>query len=186
MITPMTLEDLPWVEEIERASFSAPWSFETFRHELVANPRSFYWVVRPHPEPTSETRPPILCYGGYWLMGEEVHIVILATHLQWRRCGLAEWLLLEMLAIVHELDAHEITLEVRAGNIAARQLYHKLGFEEVGLRKRYYRDNGEDAILLTLFNLHEWAVWQPLRQRLLEVRERSILLQFPQSERSAT
>ena len=56
-------------------------------------------------------------------MGEEVHIVILATHPVWRRHGLAEWLLLEMLAIVRELDAHEVTLEVRAGNKAARQLY---------------------------------------------------------------
>lgn len=167
----MRIDDLPGVNAIEHASFSAPWSLETFRHELLANPRSFYWVVRPDPAQTTDEMPAILSYGGYWLMGEEVHIVILATHPAWRRHGLAEWLLLEMLAIVRELDAHEVTLEVRAGNKAARQLYSKLGFEEVGLRKRYYRDNGEDAILLTLFNLHEAAVWQSLAQRLAKVRE---------------
>ena len=102
--------------------------------------------------------PPIFAYGGYWLMGEEAHIVVLATHPQWRRRGLAEAVLIEMLAQMRSVDVNEVTLEVRSGNVAAQELYRKLGFEEVGRRKRYYRDNGEDALLLTLFHLQDGKV----------------------------
>ena len=149
----MTLDDLPIVDEIEQASFPAPWSLETFRYELQSNPRSFYWVLRSNPAMIANGMPPILAYGGYWLMGEEAHVVILATHPQWRRQGLAEYLLLHMMEQMRAVDVHEVTLEVRAGNYAAQALYKKLGFEEVGRRKRYYRDNHEDALLLTRFEL---------------------------------
>ncbi len=160
----MTLDDLPHVDAIEQASFSAPWSINTFRHEIQSNPRSFYWVARPLADQDSGqdsgqnpdmATPPIFAYGGYWLMGEEAHIVVLATHPQWRRRGLAEAVLLEMLAQMRSVDVNEVTLEVRSGNVAAQELYRKLGFEEVGRRKRYYRDNGEDALLLTLFHLQD-------------------------------
>lgn len=163
----MTLDDLPHVDAIEQASFSAPWSINTFRHEIQSNPRSFYWVARPLAEQDSGqdsgqnpgmATPLIFAYGGYWLMGEEAHIVVLATHPQWRRRGLAEAVLLEMLAQMRSVDVNEVTLEVRSGNVAAQELYRKLGFEEVGRRKRYYRDNGEDALLLTLFHLQDGKV----------------------------
>lgn len=162
----MTLDDLPFVDEIEQASFPTPWSLETFRRELQRNPRSFYWVARRTNQVEDRSLadtlplnlppilPPILAYGGYWLLGEEAHIMLLATHPQWRRRGLAEWLLTKMLEEMRGVGTHEVTLEVRAGNIAAQELYKKLGFEEVGRRKRYYRDNNEDALLLTLFGLN--------------------------------
>ncbi|MFN8442025.1 MAG: ribosomal protein S18-alanine N-acetyltransferase [Caldilineaceae bacterium] len=153
----MTLDDLPIVDEIEQASFPSPWSLETFRYELQSNPRSFYWVLRPNPAVSAGNRPLILAYGGYWLMGEEAHVVILATHPQWRRQGLAEYLLIQMMEQMRAVDVHEVTLEVRAGNYAAQALYRKLGFEEVGRRKRYYRDNHEDALLLTRFGLQDDA-----------------------------
>lgn len=151
----MTLDDLPIVDEIEQASFPSPWSLETFRYELESNPRSFYWVLRPNPTTPAGALSPILAYGGYWLMGEEAHVVILATHPQWRRQGLAEYLLIQMMEQMRAVDVNEVTLEVRAGNYAAQALYRKLGFEEVGRRKRYYRDNHEDALLLTRFGLQD-------------------------------
>lgn len=147
----MTLDDLPIVDEIEQASFPTPWSLDTFRRELQKNPRSFYWVIRPDNQTRIENIPSVLAYGGYWLLGDEAHIMILATHPEWRRRGLAEWLLEKMIAEMRSVEIRDITLEVRAGNLAAQALYKKLGFEEVGRRKRYYRDNGEDALLLTLF-----------------------------------
>ena len=153
--TLMHLNDLPLVDAIEQVSFSSPWSIETFRYELQSNPRSFYWVLRPDPALATSNLPAILAYGGYWLMGEEAHVVILATHPQWRRQGLAEFLLLRMMEEMRSVGVQEVTLEVRAGNYAAQALYHKLGFEEVGRRKRYYRDNHEDALLLTRFGLQE-------------------------------
>lgn len=160
----MTLADLAEVDAIEQVSFSAPWSINTFRYEIESNPRSFYWVGRVADQSNNETSQPILVYGGYWLLGDEAHIVILATHPAWRRKGLAEALLRHIVAQIREIDVTQVTLEVRAGNIAAQQLYKKLGFEEVGRRKRYYRDNGEDALLLTLFNLQDPEQWAKIGQ----------------------
>ena len=156
----MTLDDLPEVDAIEQASFTSPWSLNTFRHEIQSNPRSFYWVARPDPIQNSDLQsalplPPILAYGGYWLLGEEAHVLILATHPQWRRLGLAESVLVQLIDEMRNVGVNEVTLEVRAGNLAAQALYKKLGFEEVGRRKRYYRDNGEDALLLTRFHLQD-------------------------------
>ncbi len=170
ILTPMTLADVEFVAEIERRSFSAPWSAGTFRHELEHNGRSVYWVLR-SAQPQSETHlPPILAYGGYWLLDHEAHIMTIATHPEWHRHQLGEWLLLEMLARALASGIQQATLEVRAGNHAAIALYTKLGFVQVGLRKRYYRDNNEDALLLTLFKLDSEPVWQPLYQRLVELQ----------------
>ena len=149
IFAPMTLDDVPIVGELELLCFSAPWSPDTYRNELLHNRFSNYWVLRP-----AETRgsvPSILAYGGYWLMGDEVHIVTLATHPAYRRRGLSEHLLLQMIDRCRGEGARLVTLEVRASNRPAQQLYAKLGFVEVGVRRGYYQDNGEDALLMTLF-----------------------------------
>jgi ribosomal-protein-alanine N-acetyltransferase len=166
----MLLGDVPNIDQLERVCFSAPWPATTYRYELQHNRLADYLVIRPATDAVEPTLPPILAYGGYWLMGEEAHIVTLATHLAWRRQGLAEWLLLEMLALARHKDAQTVTLEVRAHNQAAQRLYQKLGFVEVGVRKRYYRDNGEDAHLLTLFHLDDASVWEVLAHHLQEFR----------------
>jgi ribosomal-protein-alanine N-acetyltransferase len=166
----MTLEDIPIVGEIEQHCFSAPWSANTYRHELLHNRRSFYWVLRPEARTNTNELPPIFAYGGYWLLDNEAHIMTIATHPAWQRRKLGEWLLLEMLAAACTDGMHQAMLEVRVGNRAAIGLYTKLGFTEVGLRKRYYRDNGEDALLLTLSNLDQATVWHPLAERLNELR----------------
>ena len=168
----MLLPDVPVVSELEKRCFPAPWSADTYRHELLHNARSFYWVIRPGQSAESEQMPPILGYAGYWLLDGEAHIMTIAIHPDWRRHKLGEWLLLETLASARTKDGRQATLEVRVSNSAAIALYTKLGFGEVGLRKRYYRDNGEDARLLTLFNLDQAAVWQPLAQQLDELQTR--------------
>jgi ribosomal-protein-alanine N-acetyltransferase len=164
----MTINDIAAVVAIEQQAFPTPWCADGYRRELLHNERSHYWVLRPSISVTEHPWPPVLAYGGYWLLGDEVHIITIATHPGWRRSGLAEWLLLEMLAQARSQGVSQVTLEVRVGNQAARALYAKLGFEEVGLRKRYYRDNHEDALLMTLFRLEDSTVWRPLLQRLAE------------------
>ena len=91
----------------------------------------------------------IVGYAGYWLVVYEAHIGTIATHPHWRGQGVGELLLVSLL---HEAMAHgatEAKLEVRVGNRVAQSLYRKYGFEEVGRRKHYYRDNGEDAVLMS-------------------------------------
>ncbi len=176
-IDAMRMSDVPIVGRIELAAFTSPWSEAAYRHELMANPRSFYYVIRPPAEAESgeaeeadvshgPVLPPILGYGGYWLLGDEAHIVTIASHPAYRRKALGELLLLHLIGMAREGQVESVTLEVRVGNTPARSLYAKWGFVEVGLRKRYYRDNGEDALLMTLFRVNEDQVWAPMAQRL--------------------
>ena len=149
-LQPMSIHDIPIIEELEKRCFSAPWSGDVYRHELTSNRLGSYWVMRRTAE-SGEGTPPILAYGGYWLMGQEAHIVTIATHPDFRRQGLGRRLLQAMIDKAIEAGALEITLEVRASNYAAQALYKSIGFVVVGVRKHYYHDNGEDAILMTLF-----------------------------------
>jgi [ribosomal protein S18]-alanine N-acetyltransferase len=162
-ITPMTLDDVPAVTVLEEASFTSPWPASSYRHELVGNPLSHYLVVRP--ADSKATLPPVLAHAGYWLLGTEAHVVTLATHPNWRRRGLGEWLLLEMVAQARAAGAQEVTLEVRSGNTPAQALYAKLGFVLMGRRKAYYPDNREDALILTLSGLEQVETWRPLARR---------------------
>jgi ribosomal-protein-alanine N-acetyltransferase len=149
----MTLADVPAVGELELLCFPAPWSPDTYRNELLHNRFGSYWVLAPAPGAveTEGALPPILAYGGCWLMGDEVHIVTIATHPRFRRRGLSRHLLLLMIEECRRRGASLVTLEVRVSNKSAQQLYTNLGFVEVGLRRAYYQDNGEDALLMTLF-----------------------------------
>lgn len=149
-IQPMSVQDIPIIEVLEVACFPEPWPGEMYRHELMHNRLSAYWVVRPASN-SAQGAPPILAYGGYWTMGPEVHIVTVATHPDYRRQGLGRLLMEWMIERARLAGATEVTLEVRAGNVAAQALYAQMGFEVVGRRKGYYRNNGEDAILMTLF-----------------------------------
>lgn len=161
-ITPMMLDDVPAVGALERVCFTSPWSEQTYRHELMHNARSFYYVMR---APARSTLPPLLGYGGYWILGDEAHIVTLASHPALRGHHIGELMLLHLIGRARDAAVELITLEVRVGNSPARGLYAKVGFEQVGLRKRYYRDNGEDALLLTLSHVAEEQVWTPMSER---------------------
>jgi ribosomal-protein-alanine N-acetyltransferase len=158
-VVPMEERDIPQVMAIDRLSFANPWSAESYRYELTDNRAAHFWVLL---APAPETERQVAGYAGFWLIVDEAHIATLAVHPLWRRRGLGEKLLLLMLRQARELGATLATLEVRAGNQAARHLYGRHGFAEVGRRKRYYQDNGEDALLLTVrFQPEAGAVADP-------------------------
>ena len=140
-IEPMRLEDLDEVQRIEQASFATPWPENAYRSELMTNRLASYLVGR-----IDDT---IVGYGGMWLMVDEAHITTFAVHPAWRRRRIGERLLLAFLDLARDRHAREATLEVRLSNLAARRLYEKYGFRPVGLRPRYYSDNGEDALIMT-------------------------------------
>jgi ribosomal-protein-alanine N-acetyltransferase len=156
----MLLSDLDAIMALERVCYPTPWSVLTYRRELTHNQNASYWVVEPGipsleggTAVTWRTLDPILAYGGMWLLGEEAHVTTIATHPAWRRRKLGEWTLLRLLEVAHEAGVSLVTLEVRAHNHPALALYLKLGFVEVGLRRGYYQDTGEDARLLTLYEV---------------------------------
>ena len=167
VVTPMHLDDVPTVAALEQRSFPTPWSALSYQHELANNKLSHYWVIR-NTSPSC-LLPPILAYGGYWILGDEAHISTISSHPDQRRCKLGEWLMLVLLGEARKHGALEVTLEVRVSNDAAIALYKSLGFEEVGLRKQYYSATyerpTEDALLLTIFGLDAGRVWRPLALR---------------------
>ncbi len=166
-IEPMRWEDVPQVMAIERKSFTLPWSDYTYRHEILENRNAYYFVARRVDgriinKPASwwgrlfkrETSVPIVGYGGFWIVIDEAHISTIASDINWRGHGIGELMLLAMIERSIELGAHEVTLEVRVSNVVAQNLYRKYGFEVVGRRPGYYRDNNEDADLMTVSGVY--------------------------------
>ncbi len=151
-VRPMTLDDLPAVMEIDRLSFSLPWAERSFRFELTGNDASHLLVVE---MPVGgEAR--IAGFLGYWLLVDEMHISTLAVHPEMRGRGIGELLLQAGLERAWIQGADMSTLEVRPSNRAAIALYSKYGFDQVGRRRKYYQDNNEDALLMTLTGLSGW------------------------------
>lgn len=147
ILSPMTAADVDDFMAIERASFHQPWSRHMYLMDLKTNLMATYLVLRPAPEDRAYL-PPILAYGGLWLMVDEAHIATIASHPQWRGCGLGHRLLLGLLDAAIERGADRSTLEVRVSNATARALYDQLGYLVAGTRRRYYQD-GEDALIMT-------------------------------------
>jgi len=160
VIQPMRWEDVPAVMTIERESFPLPWSNYTYRHELTENTHSHYIVARPRQALASKrawwrqslwpASPALVGYGGFWLVADEAHISTLAVAPQWRGHGLGELLLAAMIEQALSMKAVLVTLEVRVSNMVAQKLYTKYGFVITGTRPRYYRDNDEDAHIMTV------------------------------------
>ncbi|HUZ78401.1 MAG TPA: ribosomal protein S18-alanine N-acetyltransferase [Chloroflexota bacterium] len=175
----MTLADIPEVIEIERESFTLPWPANAYRRELQDNRTAHYVVVRksgvtprppsppprdhrgglfsflsrqfePAPSPARGDEPPaIYAYAGLWLMVDEAHITTIAVRASSRGRGLGELTLAGLIDISLEVGARLMTLEVRISNTVAQNLYLKYGFKQSGLRRRYYSDNSEDALIMT-------------------------------------
>jgi ribosomal-protein-alanine N-acetyltransferase len=141
----MTVEDVPAAHAIDVSSFTLPWPERSFRFEVTDNPAARCWVA--------ELGGRVVGMLVLWMIVDEAHIASLATHLEFRRQGIAKQLLVEALDHAYTEGARTAFLEVRAGNDAARRMYQKFGFDEVGRRERYYKDNNEDAILMTLKRL---------------------------------
>jgi ribosomal-protein-alanine N-acetyltransferase len=150
----MGVADIPAVHAIESASFPTPWPPYAFRQELETNRMARYIVVRAGHR--------VIAYAGIWLMADEAHMTTFAVLPAYRRRGIGGLLLSELMAVCAELGAAVVTLEVRLSNAAARRLYQEFGFKPVGMRPRYYSDNGEDALIMTTDRLET-----PEMQRLL-------------------
>jgi ribosomal-protein-alanine N-acetyltransferase len=149
-IRPMRLDDLSRVAEIDRLSFSLPWPESSFRYELLENPRSLLRVAEiDQPGIGAQVVGVIVV----WLILDEAHIATLAVHPDYRRNGIARDLLVDLFKEVIPQGARLATLEVREGNAAAQSLYQRLGFAVVGRRTRYYHDNYEDALIMSIDNL---------------------------------
>lgn len=116
----------------------------------------------------SELPPPskqyILGFAGFWIMAEEAHITNIAVRNIHRRRGIGQLLLISIIDLATGLNAHNLTLEVRASNIAAQSLYYKYGFTQVGLRRGYYTDNKEDAVLMSTENITSASFQSRLNQ----------------------
>lgn len=145
IIRGMRVEDVHAAHQIDKLSFTLPWPERSLRFEVTDNPAARCWVA--------EQDGRVVGILILWMIIDEVHIATLAIHPEFRRQGIAEDLLVTALEKARAEGAQSALLEVRAGNQAAQALYQKYGFEMVGRRERYYKDNHEDAILMTLHHL---------------------------------
>ncbi len=138
----MELKDLPQVLDIEKLSYTNPWSKASFMYEITENPLATYLVAREGDK--------VIGYGGIWIVLDEAHITTLAVHPAYRRNGVGKSLLNALLDVAKNRKVRNIILEVRASNFPAQNLYQKFGFKPIGIRKKYYSRPEEDAIVMSL------------------------------------
>lgn len=136
----MEVKDIDQVVKIEEKSFTTPWSPEAFQNELTNNQFSTYIVM--------EEGENIIGYCGTWIVIDEAHVTNIALLPDYRGKGLGELLLRNVMDVLRKLGAASMTLEVRVSNHIAQSLYQKLGFKPGGIRKNYYSDNNEDALVM--------------------------------------
>jgi len=145
-IRPLGIKDLDNVLEVEELSFKYPWSREAYRYEFDENILSRYWGC------FYENR--LIAFAGYWLIMDEGHIANVAVHPLFRRQGVGELLMYYVMNACLMEGGEKMTLEVRAGNAAGQRLYKKMGFKAAGLRKGYYSDSNEDAVIMWVDLIH--------------------------------
>ncbi len=179
--------DIPQVSAIEEESFATQWPRTAYRRELENRLARYLVVVdqahepppptaprrsllsllhkQPDPEPAKDY---VVGYVGVWLMVDEAHIVAIAVRESYRRRGLGELLLAEAIELAIDNRQENVTLEVRRSNLNAQALYEKYRFLKVGLRKRYYSDNHEDAVIMSTPPIRDI----PYREHLNYLREK--------------
>ena len=141
-------EDAEAVARIEAESFPTPWSREDFWRE-ASNDFACYIVVLDEAD--------IIGFGGCWISFEEAQVTNIALTAVQRGRGLGKALMTRLMCAAAVRGAARMTLEVRPSNASARRLYEELGFAPIGVRKKYYQDNDEDAILMWHTRLKEFA-----------------------------
>jgi ribosomal-protein-alanine N-acetyltransferase len=142
----MTVDDVDAVHAIEAATFAVPWSRQSFVDEMTRNACARYLVAE-------DGDGQILAYGGAWMICEEAHVTNVAVDAEYRGQGIGRALMQALMEYASNLGAQYLTLEVRRSNQRAQGLYRSLGFVELGVRKHYYEDNGEDALLMVCDHL---------------------------------
>ncbi len=149
-IRSMQLDDLSQVLAIDSQSFTLPWPESAYRYELLENTSSFLMVAEIE---QSEVGRLIVGVVVVWMILDEAHIATIAVHPEFRGQGIASRLMVSVMREAIQLEARLATLEVREQNIAAQRLYQRFGFDIVGRRPRYYKDNLEDALIMTVGGL---------------------------------
>ena len=142
---PMRLEDIEHVSRLERRCYTLPWSSSAYVTE-VGNPNAYYITAK-------DAEGTIVGYAGMWVIMDEIHITTIAVDPERRGLKIGERLLLDIIEEGLSRRAARSTLEVREHNTAAHNLYLKYGFEDVAVRKSYYSDNGENAIIMWANNM---------------------------------
>ncbi|MDQ2908550.1 MAG: ribosomal protein S18-alanine N-acetyltransferase [Candidatus Eremiobacteraeota bacterium] len=148
-IEPMTAADIRAVMQIEAVSFATSWPASALAGELSDNKLAHYFVGRTSGGPSRE----IVAYGGIWVILEDSHVTTIAVHPALRGRHYGEEVLVRLLREAIERGASWITLEARESNVIAQNLYRKYGFTIVSVRRAYYSDNGENAVVMWAGNL---------------------------------
>ena len=139
-VRPMVMTDVDGVMAVEHDSFLTPWSRSAFEEELAQNRLARYIVAVENGE--------IVGYAGTWLVINEAHVTNVAVSSQRRREGIGRMLMQKLMELARENGMESMTLEVRVSNAAARHLYDQMGFVAAGIRKNYYSETKEDALIL--------------------------------------
>ncbi len=161
-VLPMQRKHLRTVLRIEQDAYPRPWSTTLFLSELSQRSTRRYTV--------GAIGPLIVGYSGLMVVGEEGHVNTLTVDAAWRRRGVATLLLADLARAAVARGVRHLTLEVRAGNSGAQALYHKFGFAPVGLRRNYYAETGEDAIVMWVHDIDAHSYLERLA-KLLEALE---------------
>lgn len=132
--------DADSIYEIENLCFPDPWSMDALTYELEGNPRAFYIVAELDGE--------VVGYAGLWIIGDEGHITNVAVKPGFRNRKIGEGIIGVMIDFTSGEGIAHHTLEVRKSNVPAINLYEKFGFRTEGVRKKYYQNNGEDALIM--------------------------------------
>jgi ribosomal-protein-alanine N-acetyltransferase len=176
-VRPMRYEDVPQVAQIDREAFPGEWVFRSqsaYKQDLD-NPSIRYIVACkekhvPESEGQAMPKPPwfkrlfgygrrlntpenIVGFSGFWMMMKEAHIIAIGVRNGYRQLGIGEGLLIATIELAQTVNANVVTLEVRASNKVAQELYRKYGFQVAGRRLKYYSSDGEDAIIMSTDNI---------------------------------
>ncbi len=128
------------ITTIEKLSFTIPWTKNAFVQELKNNKFAIYL--------SAKIENKVVGYAGMWKIFDEGHITNIAVHPEFRQIGIGSKLLEGLINISKKVNITKMTLEVRRSNKSAQTLYMKYGFKAAGIRKEYYADNGEDAVIM--------------------------------------
>ncbi|MBG9454395.1 alanine acetyltransferase [Lysinibacillus sphaericus] len=137
----MVSEDVPVVYEIELATFSTPWTLDSFYYEVHENQYAHYVLA-------IDEYNNIIGFCGMWMVIDAAQITNVAVIDAARGRGIGEGLMREAMRIAKDHSMEVMSLEVRVTNTVAQNLYRKLDFQDGGIRKGYYTDNGEDALVM--------------------------------------
>lgn len=160
----MCQEDVAQVTEIDHEAFPTMWPPANYERELKVN-LAHYIAACEDGEPAGGIEGQyIVGFAGLWMMADEAHITNIAVRQGYQRQGIGEHLLIAMISLAMEQNARTLTLEVRASNTAAQKLYHKYGFTQVNIRRSYYTDNREDALVMTVGDIAGAVFQKRLRQ----------------------